>query len=413
MNCYNFKMTLSAETSRSNFFAFLWHACFLAFAKNFMDIDTVVPSMLIEAGGGAIHVGLMTAITLGGASFTQLFFAPYLSNKPYKKNFLLAGINTRILSLAGLGAILFSFHGEQKSCLLWLIFIFITLFSLAGAFTNISYIDILGKSMRQNRRKKFFSSNQIISGAMVLAGAFLVKRILLWKDFPINYALMFFLGAGLLLVASAGFWNLRETLSSGMKIDGFKGLCRILKSEIKKNRKLGYFLGYINTQGIAISFLPFVILYAKEEFSTESGDIGNFLLLKVMGMVFASMLVFFWATRIKYNWLLYTNVAISLMAALIVSLAGGVNFLKCVFVVGGITYSLFTITMGGILLEISDNENRALYTGFAGAGNIIPAVFPLLGGPFISLFGFRPFFLFYMGIVSLALVFIFKLDCQK
>lgn len=406
-------MTLSKITSRHNFYAFLWHACFLALAKNFMDIDTIVPAMLIEAGGGAVHIGLMTAIMLGGASFTQLFFAPYLSNKPYKKRFLLAGINTRVISLAGLGVLLFLMHGEDGSYVLGPMFLFIALFSLAGAFSNVSYIDILGKSMWPERRKHFFSSNQMASGIMIISGAFLVKKILVWKEFPLNYSLMFFIGAILLLTASAGFWNLRESIPSSMKINNLRHFWRILHSEIKKNKKLGYFLGFINTQGIAISFLPFVILYAKENFQTQDGNIGNFLLFKVAGMVFISLLVFLGATRIRYNPLLYGNSILSLLTAVMVLLAEGNDSLRLVFIAGGITYSLFTITMRGLLLEISDNENRALYTGFAGAGNLLPAIFPLLGGPFINLFGFTPFFLVYMAIISLAMLFIFKIDCKK
>ena len=89
--------------SHHNFMALLWHAGFLAFAQNFMDIDTVIPAMLIEAGGNAVHVGIMSAILLGGSSFTQIIFAPYLSNREHKKKFLLLGINARILSLLGLG----------------------------------------------------------------------------------------------------------------------------------------------------------------------------------------------------------------------------------------------------------------------------------------------------------------------
>jgi hypothetical protein len=46
-------VSLPREISNRNFFAFLWHAVFLAFAKNFMDVDTVIPAMLIESGGGA------------------------------------------------------------------------------------------------------------------------------------------------------------------------------------------------------------------------------------------------------------------------------------------------------------------------------------------------------------------------
>ncbi|MDD3131723.1 MAG: hypothetical protein PHN94_07870, partial [Bacteroidales bacterium] len=61
-------MTLPKKISTHNFWSFLWHAGFLALAKNFMDVDTIIPAMLVEAGGGALHIGIMTAIMLGGSS---------------------------------------------------------------------------------------------------------------------------------------------------------------------------------------------------------------------------------------------------------------------------------------------------------------------------------------------------------
>jgi hypothetical protein len=57
-------MELSAQKSKINFNAFLWHSAFLALASNFMDVDTIIPSMLIKAGGNAIHLGILTAISL-------------------------------------------------------------------------------------------------------------------------------------------------------------------------------------------------------------------------------------------------------------------------------------------------------------------------------------------------------------
>ncbi|HKJ80030.1 MAG TPA: hypothetical protein VKA10_10865 [Prolixibacteraceae bacterium] len=69
-------VTLPKTISKRNFRSFLWHAAFLAMAKNFMDVDTVIPAMLVEAGGGAIHIGMMTAIMLGGAQFTNYFLPP-------------------------------------------------------------------------------------------------------------------------------------------------------------------------------------------------------------------------------------------------------------------------------------------------------------------------------------------------
>jgi len=406
-------MALTKKISTHNFKSFLWHATFLAFAKNFMDVDTIIPSMIVEAGGGAMHIGILTAIMMGGSSLTQLFFAPFVSNKTYKKKYLLFGINTRVFALLGLGVLLFLLKGGQHSYVLWLVFFFITTFSLAGAFTNISYVDILGKSVNQDKRKTFFSTVQIVGGVVVLFSAFFAKKVLEWKEFPMNYAFMFFIGAGFLLIATAGFWSIKEVVPSKLKISGIQAFFKVLKSELKQNKKLGYFLGYINTQGVAISFLPFIILYAKETFNTQSSDTGVFLIYKIIGVVFVSALVLLGAKKIKYNVLLYSNVLLSLSLVLLALLINDASSIKYIFVLGGIAFSLFSMSMNGLLLEVSGTENRALYTGFTGAGNILPAIFPLIGGAIISQFGYQTFFIMFMIIIAMAAFFIFKIDCKK
>jgi len=406
-------MTLTRKTSTHNFYAFLWHAGFLALAQNFMDVDTVIPAMLIESGGKAIHVGIMTAIMMGGSSFTQLFFAPYISNKGFKKKFLLLGINSRVFSLFALGIILFYLQANQSKLILALIFLFITFFSLGGAFANISYTDILGKSVDENKRKQFFSAKQIIVGSVVLISAFFAKRVLTLFGYPLNYSYMFFIGASLLLIASAGFWKIKEVSRSFLKIKGIKQFFKILRQEWSQNKNLAYFLGYINTQGIMLSFLPFVMLYAKEILNTQSSDTGYFLLFKVIGVVTAGILVFFFTKRLKYHPLLYLNVALSFILILLTLFIKDEVTLRYIFIVGGVVNSLYLITMNGLLLEVSGNGNRALYAGFAGAGNLLPALFPLTGGWIIGQFGFRGFFILFMLIVLSSAWFIYKIDCDK
>jgi len=406
-------MTLTSKISNRNFVSFLWHASFLAFAQVFMDVDTIIPAMLIESGGGAIHIGIMTAILLGGSSVTQLFFAPYISNKPYKKKYLLLGINSRIFSLLGLGLILFYLQAQQSVHLIWVIFVLITIFALGGAFANIGYTDILGKSILEEKRKSFLSLKQIIAGIVVLCSVVLARKVLSNASFPLNYAYTFTIGSFGLLIASLGFWNLKEIQPSKLKIKGFKNFIQVLKSELKINPKLSYFLGFVNTQGIAISFLPFLTLYAKETFHTQSNDTAMFLLFKILGIVLVSFLILLWAEKIRYKWLLYGNVLLSLTMVLgTLFISEGIH-IKYIFILGGIVYSIFSITMNGVLLEVSGKENRAIYTGFAGAGNIIPAIFPLAAGYLIKTFGFQNFFLLYILIIVFSVFFIFKLKCTK
>jgi MFS family permease len=397
--------------SRHNFYSFLWHAAFLALAQNFMDVDTVIPAMLVEAGGNGLHIGFMTAIMLGGSSFTQLIFAPFLSNYPYKKKFLLLGINARILSLFFLSFMLYS--SLEGNFIIWMIFILITFFSLGGAFANVSYTDILGKSIDQSTRKSFFSIKQVAGGLMLLISALFARKVLSLESFPLNYSYMFFIGFLALFVASFGFWRIKEIEPSGMMIKNPGHFISRIRTELLQNKKLIYFLGFINSMGIGIALMPFIMLYAKDLFNTQSHDTGSFLLFKVIGTVSTGFLLFLFNQKFKYRYVLYVNTILVIMVLGVLLVSSGRPPFMILFLAGGVILSLYMITMNGILLEISNTGNRALYAGIAGAGNIIPALFPILGGWVIEHSGYSFFFGLFMVIILFSLFFIYKLDCKK
>jgi len=404
-------LKLTTGLSRHNYYSFLWHASFLALAQNFMDIDTVIPAMLVEAGGNGLHIGLMTAIMLGGSSFTQLIFAPFISNYPYKKKFLLLGINARIASLLCMGLMLyFSLKGEY---IIWLIFLLITFFSLGGAFANVSYTDILGKSVDQSTRKSFFSVKQVVGGFMLLFSALLARKVITLEDFPINYAYMFMIGFLALFIASLGFWKLKEHRPSRLIIKSPGHFLSIIKTELIQNKRLVYFLGFINTMGVSITLLPFIMLYAKDLYHTQSQDTGLFLLFKVIGSVAIGFILFALNKKFKYRYLLYGNVFLVVSIPLFLLISSGPPPFILIFLIGGVILSTYLISMNGVLLEISETENRTLYTGIVGAGNIIPAVFPILSGWIIERSGYQLFFVLFMFIILLSLFFIYKLNCRK
>ncbi len=406
-------MKLTPDISRNNYYAFIWHTSFLALAMNFMDVDTVIPAMLVEAGGNGLHVGLMTAIMLGGSSFTQLIFAPFVSNYTYKRKFLLLGINARILSLLLIAFMLYFSSLIMGDMIILMLFIMITFFSLGGAFANISYTDILGKSVMPSSRKQFFSVKQVITGLILFLSALFAKKVLTLQHFPINYAYMFFIGFLALLIASLGFWRLKEQVPSRMAVRNPGHFLSLIKVELGHNRKLGYFLGFINTMGISITLLPFIMLYAKELYHTQSHETGLFLLYKVIGSVSIGFLLFLISKRYRYRYLLYGNVLLVIALILILLLSSDVPPFGFIFLTGGIIFSIYTISISGVLLEVSGTDNRALYTGIAGAGNVLPALFPILGGWIIERFGFHLFFsLFALSILS-SLFFIYKLNCRK
>jgi len=406
-------MTLTPKISKNNFYSFLWHAGFLAISRPFMDVDTIIPAMLVDAGGSAVQVGIMTAIMLGGASFTQLFFAPFISNYHYKKNFLVLGINARILALLGMGLMLIYSPHLSHELIIWLIFILISIFSFSGAFANVSYTDILGKSVLMESRKNFFSIRQVFNGILLFISALAAKKILTITGYPDNYGYLFLVAFAALFIASLGLWNLKEAVPSKLSVKSPRHFFQLMRDEWKQNPRLKYFLGFINTMGISISFLPFIILFGKEIYHTQSSATGWMLLIKIIGTVATGFILFFLAGKYKYRYLLYGGAILAFISPLVLLLPFQLPSLAVVFFFGGVIYTAYSISMNGVLLEISGNTNRALYTGIAGAGNILPALFPLAGGWIITHFGFLPFFALFMLVVLASLFFIFKMDCKK
>ena len=406
-------MELTEKVSRNNYFCFLWHASFLALTQNFMDVDTIIPAMMIDAGGTSLHIGLLTAILVGGGKLSQLLFAPFLSNKPYKKNLLLGGINARIISLAGIGLLFVLSAAIPDALIILSIFLLIFLFSVSGGFANINYTDILGKSIMDTRRKHFFSIKQIVSSLGVLISAYFARRILRTQSYPGNYTLLFFIASVLLALASLGFWRIREVFAENLKIKNFTEFVQITRTEFKTNKRLASYLLLINTQGIALVLMPFLILYAKQVFGADSQNIGNYLLLKVLGGVMTGSIMFYFARIIRYQYILYSTSLLALLISVFILIFPGEILFPYIFLFGGLVYAFHRIAVSGVLLEVTTNKNRALYTGLSGAGNILPTLFPLLGGWIIKHFGFSPFFLIVVITLLISFYYIYRLDCKK
>jgi len=404
---------LTEKISKINFRAFIWHGIFLSLASNFMDVHTIIPSMLIKAGGNAVMLGFLTAIMVGGSGLMQIIFAGFLSNKTHKKKYLLLGINFRIITLLLLAFILFRSDFISNQMLIFYIFILISVFSFSGSFANISYVDIMGKSIIYQKRKRFFSIKQAISSIGIFISAIIVRAILKHLSYPNNYGTLLLLAGILLFLASFGFWKIKEISVKFINKQSFWKFFKMIPQEISQNSNLKNYLFIINCLGLAFSFIPFMILFAKRNFELSYSFIGNILLLKIIGMLITSLILYKRSEKFEYKKLLYFSFVLGTIIPLL-SLFFGNNQLiyQLLFVLTGIFITTFNISRNGILVEISSNENRATYTGISGAGNILPTFFPLVAGILISLLGYYITFSIVSLIVASSFVFIKKINCR-
>jgi len=405
-------MNLTYKVSQRNYQSLLWHAAFLAVASAFMDVDTIIPSMLIKAGGSSVHVGILTAILIGGTRLSQLFFAPYINSKPHKKDLLITGIYLRVLALAGVSFVFWFSESIGGGLIILLIFLFMTSFSLGGAFATVSYTDILGKSILEESRKSFFSMRQIISSAGTLLSAWLAGYVLRNFEYPNNYFAVFGIAALVLTIASLGFWRVKEVNVETQET--MRGFWQSIFRELKSNKRLSWYLLLTNTLGLNYAILPFILLLGQSNAGLSNDFVSKLLLTKMSGLIIAGIFIFFFSKKIKYDTILKISLSLGLVFPLIAWIFQDTQTAYYLtFFIGGLYGSLFLVSSNGILLEISKVNNRSIYAGISGAGNILPTLIPLLAGLIISSLGFNAFFIAVLVITVSSAYFIYKLNCLK
>lgn len=404
---------LTDKNYKNNFKAFVWHAVFLAFMKPFLDTDTIIPAMIIKAGGNEMLIGLATTILVGVSALFQLFFGAYLSHKKQKKKHLLSAIFIRSFSILGLGLILLWFNDLDGNIALFLIFILISIFAIAGAYGGVSYTDLIGKTIKTEKRKAIFSIKNFVGAIAFFLGAIAVKYFLKTSEFPFNYSKLYIIAFFLLMSASIGYVILKEKITVPAPKKKFVEFIKAIPVEIKRNPNLKYFLLLINTLGLSITAFPFLISYAKKMVGITNNDIGNFLLMKVAGMVIFSLIVYWFHKKINYKYMLIVSLVIgTAIPILAIIFVKNTLIYSAIFFLAGSLFAILSIARNGIVLEISNEKNRAEYAGIIGVGSLLTAVLPLFSGFLISTFDYTWVFIGISVIVSSSLYFTLKLKCR-
>jgi len=400
---------------RLNYFVFMWHAILLSITATFTEVNTILPAMIIKVGGNEFHIGILTTIMVGIPLISQLLFAGFLHSRPRKKPYLILGINLRVVALGLISLTILSISRFSLTQALLLIYGELLLFTVSGAFAGVSYIDIIGKSFTPNVRRSLFLNKQIISSSGILVSALITREILKSVGYPNNYFTLFIAATIALFVASAGFYMLKETVVT--EDSDQPTLLATLKSipdRIKSDSNLKYYIIVANLLGVGLVLLPFYVSFAKTQYTLEPKLIGNLLLIQIGGMILSSFLWKILVRKHGFKGILYILSVLGAVLPFLAFIFGTflpVSAYLTVFFLSGMVLSAQKVTAEAVLVEISSDKDRALYSGILGTFNLTVALLPFIAGALISRFGYVP--LFTIAVISplIGNRFISKLNC--
>jgi MFS family permease len=397
--------------------AFYWHAFFLAVTTSFTEVNTVMPALILEAGGTEVAVGVLTAIMLGLPLITQLVFAGFLHTRERKKPYLLLAINLRVLAL-GAAAVGIALYGTG-TMIIPIVFAAMTVFALSGAFAGVSYTELVGNLVRTANRRTFFVRRQVITTLGLLASAIVTRFLLGAAAFPDGYVLLFAMAAAFLFVAAGGFWALREPPldeESARPTGGVVAAIRQAPAMLRADQNLRSLILVANLVALGFTSIPLVTALAHRTYELDSATVGTFVLIQIGGMLAANVV---WNRLVRRGgFRLVLQVELVLIAALfplalLVSAVAPLWTFALLYLVTGAIISGQKIAIEGALVQISPDGRRALYAGVFGAANLGAAFMPLLTGVLVGVLGFPAVFLGAAAVALVALIPVRTLACGE
>ena len=393
-----------------NLKALYWHSFFLAVTMSFTEINTVMPALILRAGGGERLVGGLTAIMVGLPLVSQLVFAGFLSTRSRKKPYLLTGINLRVFALAA-AAVAIAWIGTDYA-IIPIVFVTMSLFALSGAFAGVSYTEMVGKVVVTAQLRRFFVRRQVATSAGLLISAVATRLFLGVTSFPDGYVLLFAMASGFLLIASAGFWALYEPAGEIVQKDKTQkresdGIVRSMgkiPEILRSDANMRMLIIAVNLGALGFTAIPLVTALAHRRFELLPETAGWFVIIQVIGMLLANLV---WTRLIKFGGFRFVLRAELILVALLFpfSLVASRYFplwaYMSIYLVTGAIISAHRVGVDAILVQISPDGQRALYAGIFGAANLGTAIMPLITGMLTSALGFSPVFIG-ASILSLA-----------
>jgi MFS family permease len=398
-------MTGSTWLERRNFFSALWHGAFLALGTALTQPTTVVAAFVADLTGSTIWVGGLSTVLTVAAAVPQLFVARWIERRPRKMPYLMLAIYLRVISWGALAGLTYAVGASHPHLLAWVLVGLLAVFYAGGGLGGVPYTDIIGKIIPRERRGVFFGGRQALAGPLSVGAALLARGVLTGVPYPTSYALLFGLAAFSLLVASLGFWLIREPprADADGKVSSWREYAGQLREAAGHLRTL---IGVEWLTGFSLMVLPFYVVYAHQQLGAPPGAVGWFMLAQVLGGVLANVV---WARLVDEHGsrqMLSSCAVVSMVTPLLAILLGRLGWIGLLPVIflGGATFNGRTVGFSSALLELAPAAERPTYSAL-NVVLILPVAFlSLIAGMLLERWSYPTLFLVAAGFIGMGVL---------
>ncbi len=384
------------KSYRRNFLAFLFHGVFLNIATAFSQLTTIQSSFIYLITGSSLLSGVLFAANRAGTILPQLFLAPIIEKRPYKKIFLLMAVSIRGVSWLAIAVVTY-FFAESNPQVVAIVYFAVTLvFFLAGGMGDVTYYDILAKSIPTGARGRLSGAKILFGGVLSMAAGYLTKIILSrGNGFAENYALLFLLTSSALFIAFFGFYSLKEPKGKQKTSSQQISYKHRIKNLVRSDRNFMRFVFAEFFLNAGMILFPFYVIYAKEKLSMPLDIIGIFVTIQIVGELVSGPVLGWIGDRYNFKLVMIIVGVASFMApllALFLPLLHPYAY-AVVFLFVGMTFKGVVTGTANYLMEFAPQDELPTYVAVKNTLQMPTIAFPVIGGLLIPFIGYEALFI--------------------
>lgn len=368
-----------------------------------VDSGTIMAALVYQLTGSVLMVGAVTAVLRFGWLFPQLIVGFLAERQASSMQYYIVGGFGRACCLLALAVTLFLGSGLAGGTLAAMVLLLWTAYAFVSGIVAVPYNDILARSITSERRSRLLATRFFGGGVLALGVAIIVDVLVGEMPFPVSYAAIIAMAAGLMLVSSSVFAAMGEPRTSAptRRRTTFAGYLREGTGTFRKDPRFRLFVFAQWSGGAVLVAMPFYVVQAATT-GFDITDVAWLLGAQTAGALISNALWGWWGDRLGKGSLLQAIAfgrilppCLILLLAFLVDLPALVQFvafLLLFFILGALANGL-TIAVIGFLMEISPDEKRPSYSGYFSALTAPAFLFPLLGGVIASSVGLSVVFL--------------------
>lgn len=388
---------------RKNLSMHLFDGSLYVFGMSFIAVPTIFPIFVKELGGSSLAIGSVHVLWTMGLNIPAAFVAQRLKRKSlFKSQMVVWGFVHRFMLLISAVAVLLLVGNISSniSVSLFLTLLFFT--ALFGSLSGLPWFQVFTKTVPIKLRGRLMGIRQLIGSIAGAFGGYIVGMIILFISFPMNFALLFFLGFLFTMISFYYLTQIEEepTVVGENETPFSTNIIADAKRILTTNKNFRNYLISDAFIMMAMSAVSFYSIYAVEKFSLSPAYAGTFSAIVMITNIFANIVFGISADYFGHKINVIVVALFLVCAALIAIISTNVFVYGFVFMFIASAIQSHAISRQPFIAEVSSERERPLYVGIA---NTLTAPAMLLGIVFGSILGYVGYEFIFLVVASLAL----------